>query len=172
MKCFEKCHAGGRRIPRGMGLMKNEKGFALIETVIAIALLGVIAAASLGALGTASRALFITDERQTAKSLAESQIEYVKNQSYSTDQWSYQVTDSSRTALGLGAPSWWDVDNPPLLSSNYAGYSVQASAQDFDADADGKLEVPGDDEYLRKITVKVSHYDKPDVITLEGYKVE
>lgn len=152
--------------------LKDEKGFSLIEVVIAIGLLGIIAAGFLGALGTASKVLFTADERETAKNLAESQMEYVKKQGYSTDQWSYQITDSSRTALALGAPSWWDVDNPPLLSSDYAGYSVQVSAQDFDADADGKLELPGDDEHIRKITVKVSHHDKPDVITLEGYKVE
>jgi prepilin-type N-terminal cleavage/methylation domain-containing protein len=82
-ECFEKCHAASRRTPGRIGLMKNEKGFSLIETVICIALLGIIAAGFLSALGTASKALFIADERETAKNLAESQMEYVKSLPYS-----------------------------------------------------------------------------------------
>lgn len=62
--------------------MKDQKGFSLIEVVIAVALLGIIAAGFLGALGTASKVLFTVDERETAKNLAESQMEYVKEQDY------------------------------------------------------------------------------------------
>jgi len=62
--------------------MKNEKGFALIGVIIALALLGIISVAFLGALGTGSKALSIADERATAESLAESQVENVKNQPY------------------------------------------------------------------------------------------
>ncbi len=63
-------------------LMKSEKGFSLIEVMIAIALLGIIGVAILGALATASNAMFVADERATAESLARSQIEYIKNQPY------------------------------------------------------------------------------------------
>ncbi len=62
--------------------MKNQKGFSLIEVIVSIALLGIIAAGFLAALGTASKVLFIADERETAKNLAESQMEYVKEQDY------------------------------------------------------------------------------------------
>jgi len=58
--------------------MKNEKGFALVETLVAIVILGVIAATFLGGLSTGFKVLATTDERQTAKSLAESQLEYAK----------------------------------------------------------------------------------------------
>jgi len=153
--------------------LRKQRGFTLIEVIIALALLGIIAIAFLGALATASTAIIIADERTTAESLARSQMEYVKSQDYSDNQWSYEVTGSSRTVLA-GTPSWWDDDNPPLLSSNYAGYSVEVKAEDFDADNDGILEVGlvGDeDEGIRKITVTVEHLEKPEVIILEDYKV-
>ena len=145
-------------------LMKNEKGFSLIEVMIAIALLGIIGIAILGALATASKAMFVTDERATAESLVRSQIEYIKNQSYSTINvdWDYTVTDSGRSSSD--APDWWLDDspggNPPLLSSDYAGYSVEASADEDEANVG-----------LQKITVIVKH-DGTTKITLEGYKVD
>ncbi len=153
--------------------LKKQRGFTLIEVIIAMALLGVIAIAFLGALASASSAIIIADERTTAESLARSQMEYVKNRDFSDNPWSYEITDTSRTVLDL-APSWWDEDNPPLLSSNYAGYAVEVIAEDFDADNDGVLEVGlvgDDDEYIRKITVTVEHVTKPEVIILEDYKV-
>ena len=150
--------------------LRKQRGFTLIEVLIALALLGLIAIAFLGALAAASEAIIISDERTTAESLARSQMEYAKNQDYSDNQWSYEVTDSSRAVLA-GAPSWWDDDNPPLLSSNYAGYSVEVKAEDFDADDDGSIVVPGEDEGIRKITVTISHLAKPEVIILEDYKV-
>lgn len=67
--------------------MKSEKGFSLIEVMIAIGLLGIIGAGLIGALGTASKALFIADSRETAKNLAESQMESVKSQPYDTSEY-------------------------------------------------------------------------------------
>jgi len=63
--------------------MKGEKGFAIIETLISIALLGIIAVAFLSAMATASKAHFIADERASAKVLAQSQMEYLKSANYS-----------------------------------------------------------------------------------------
>ncbi len=62
--------------------MKNERGFGLIEVIIAIALLGIISVAFLGSLSMASKGVFISDERATAESLARSQMEHVKSQPY------------------------------------------------------------------------------------------
>ena len=159
--------------------MKNEKGFSLIEVIIAIALTGIIAIAVCYALATASKVLFIADERATAESLARQQMEYIKGQPYSDGQWSYQVTYSSRTVLDLGAPYWWDEHNPLLLSElseppakDYAGYSVKARADPIDADRDGEVEVPGDDEGIRRIMVEIYHPedDEEPLVTLEAYK--
>jgi prepilin-type N-terminal cleavage/methylation domain-containing protein len=63
--------------------MKNEKGSTLIEVVIAIGVLGIIAAGFLPALSGASKAIITADERTTAESLARTQMEFVRNQAYS-----------------------------------------------------------------------------------------
>ena len=137
--------------------------------MIALAIMGIIAVAFLSGLATTLNATRIADERSVAQSLAQGQMEYVKSQEYSTAPWSYTVTTSDRSSSSQ--PSWWDTDNPPLLSSDYAGYSAWVKAKDFDVDNDGAIEVPGDDEGIRKITVTVKHDDK-EVFTLEDYKVD
>jgi len=60
----------------------SSRGFSLIEVSIAIALIGVLAVAIMGALSYASTVLIITDRQATAESLAKSQMEYIKNQEY------------------------------------------------------------------------------------------
>jgi prepilin-type N-terminal cleavage/methylation domain-containing protein len=66
-------------------LIKSEKGFSLIEVLIAVGLVGLMAAAFLMAIATASKAVLLADERTTAESLARSQIEYIKEQEYRDD---------------------------------------------------------------------------------------
>lgn len=63
-------------------LMKSEKGFTLIEVLVALGLLGIIAVVFLTGISISSRAVLIADERTTAESLARSQMEYVKEQPY------------------------------------------------------------------------------------------
>jgi prepilin-type N-terminal cleavage/methylation domain-containing protein len=63
-------------------LIKTEKGFSLIEVLIAVGLVGLMAAAFLMAIATASKAVLLADERTTAESLAKSQIESIKEQEY------------------------------------------------------------------------------------------
>ncbi len=73
-----------------MSTMREQKGVSLIEVAISLAVLGVLAVGILGALGTAATTVFLTDERQTAKNIAESQMEHVKLQPFST---SYEIAE-------------------------------------------------------------------------------
>ena len=62
--------------------MKSERGSSLIETVFALALLGIIGVAFLSALMTSSNARFLANEHISARIIAESQIENIKKQTY------------------------------------------------------------------------------------------
>ena len=74
--------------------MKSERGFALIETLVALALLGIIAVVFLGGIGTATKATIVADEQTTAESLARSEIEYAKNCTYQYSATQYPVDPS------------------------------------------------------------------------------
>ena len=73
-------------------MRKGERGFSLLEVVIAIGVLGILVAAFIPAMMGATKFNISTDERETANNLAEREIEYVKSQpyapAYSSDNYS------------------------------------------------------------------------------------
>ena len=60
----------------------KEKGLVLIEAIVALALIGLIAAGFLGAVGTSYKSTALSVEMTTSESLARSQMEYIKQQEY------------------------------------------------------------------------------------------
>lgn len=62
--------------------MRSEQGFALVEVLVSLALLGIVGVGLLSAMGSASRAVVLNDTRVTAKNLAETQMEYIKGLAY------------------------------------------------------------------------------------------
>jgi len=120
----------------------RESGITLIETVVALAILGAIAVIFLSGLATASKAAFIADEQATAESLAQSQMEWVKNASYV-----YSATEYSPAPIPGG--------------KDYVNYSAIIVTEPLHNPDDG----------IQKITVTVKRFDK-GVIKLEGYKVD
>ncbi len=120
----------------------NEVGIALIDTLVALAILGIVAAVFLSGLATTARANSIVDEQATAKSLAWSQMEYAKTVGYV-----YEATQYTTA--------------PIPANEDYANYSVSIYAEPLNNPDDG----------IQKITVSVKHDDK-EAIALEGYKVD
>ena len=120
----------------------RESGVTFIETVVALAILGVIAVAFLNGLTATSKSAFIADEQTTAESLAQSQIEWVKNASYS-----YNATTYSPAPIPSG--------------KDYLNYSALITAEPLRDPDDG----------IQKITVTVKRSDN-GVIKLEGFKVD
>ena len=63
-------------------MKKSERGFTLIEVLIALGVLGIIAATFLTALAVSGNSVILTDEKATAESIARSQMEYIREQQY------------------------------------------------------------------------------------------
>lgn len=64
-------------------IVHDEKGFTLIEVLIAIALSAVIVSGVLITIGTASKMLVRTKNQDIAKDIASTEMEYVRSQVYS-----------------------------------------------------------------------------------------
>ena len=118
-----------------------ESGLTLLESLVALAILATIAVVFLGGIFGTTKAAAVTDEKTTAESLAQSQMEWVQNATYVTGATSYGPAT---------LPGSWDYNN----------YSVNITAAALHSPDDG----------IQKITVTIRHSGK-DVLQLEGYKV-
>ena len=119
-----------------------ESGATLLETVVALAILGTIAVIFLSGLTTTSKAAFIFDEQATAESLARSQMEWAQNADYV-----YDATQYSPTPIPSG--------------KDYINYSATITAEPLHNPDDG----------IQKITVTVKRSGET-VTKLQGYKVD
>jgi len=92
---------GGWRVVAG-----GQDGVGLVETLIAVAILGVTLVTLLAAISTGSIGVATTEERVTAENLARSQLEYAKSQAYLTAPASYAtVTPPAGYAISAEATS-------------------------------------------------------------------
>jgi type II secretion system protein I len=119
---------------------RNQMGFSLIEVLIAMALIGTAGIAIIVALGTASKGANTAAERETAKNIAEMQLEYIMGQPYA--------------------------DSYPAKMADYPGYSVvtgqdgRIAAQAITSRTDGNIQ---------KIPITVLH-DSKQILTVVGEK--
>ncbi|MBA7564677.1 hypothetical protein ES708_06344 [subsurface metagenome] len=131
-------------------LRGSERGMALIETLVALAILGLVAVAFINGLATVAKATYITDVRTTAESLTRSGVEYLKSQSY----------------INYADPGHGEY----LSITPPAGYNIEITVVPIDPVT--KLPLPSvQDDGLQKITVAIIHKGKT-VISIEDYKVE
>ncbi len=63
-------------------IFQEQRGIGLTETLVVLALLGIIGVALLNGLSTSSKGVIISQENVAAESLASSQVEYIKTQDY------------------------------------------------------------------------------------------
>jgi prepilin-type N-terminal cleavage/methylation domain-containing protein len=128
--------------------MKNQSGFAMLEVLVSLALVGIVVAGILSALATSSRATITNDVQTTAQNLAECQMEYMQSQPYDDD-------------VGHDPPTY------PVLADVPVGYNVNCDAVRLDPEGDGS----DDDDGLQKITVSVN-YNNITATIIEAYRVK
>ncbi len=141
--------------------LKAQQGFTFVEVLIALLVLSVFAVTFLMGLAVSSHAVIVADERTTAESLARSQMESVKHDTYMYAE-DGGVTNYTRI----------DSDIP-------AGYAIWSEGRDGVA-VDGIVGVPwsnvtgqavAKDTGLQRIKLIVKHGEKT-VWTLEGFNAE
>jgi prepilin-type N-terminal cleavage/methylation domain-containing protein len=126
-------------------LVNSERGFAMVEILVALALIGVAGVCFLSSLTTVSKSTMTVDKHGTSDSLAVSQIEYILSQSYD------------------------DTNNPPqyaVLSDIPDGWSVNITAERLDPENDGL----DDDDGIQEIRVTVD-FGGEQIIELTSRKV-
>jgi prepilin-type N-terminal cleavage/methylation domain-containing protein len=127
----------------------GESGMTLIEILVALGILAAVAVVFLLGMSSSSKAVMVSQNRVTVESLAKSEMEYVKSQTYD------------------------DQNNPPVygIDPNLdipQGYNVLPPvAERLDPKGDGT----SNDDGIQRITVTVTHNGEAS-ITVEGYKLE
>ena len=136
---------GISRFAQLKSLANDEQGFAMVEILVALALMGLAGVCFLSSLTTVSKSTITTDERSTGDSLAISQIEFILSQSYD------------------------DTNNPPqyaLIPDIPDGCSINVTSERLDPENDGL----NDDDGIQEISVKV-YCGSEQIIELTSRKV-
>jgi prepilin-type N-terminal cleavage/methylation domain-containing protein len=120
-----------------------QSGMSLIETVIALAILGIVGAAMFTALSGSTRSVITSDERTTAESLARTEMEWIKQQVFDD---TVDDGDAIGTYSVVTGPTGYSFSPNPVIGNDVTGK-------------------PG----IQKITFTIVHNGK-NVLTLEGYK--
>jgi prepilin-type N-terminal cleavage/methylation domain-containing protein len=131
------------------GAARNgERGLTLIEILVALGILAAVAVTFLLSMTTSSRAVMVSQERVTVDSLAKSQMERIKSETYdaTTDPPDYQAAK---------------------LTDIPDGYDIEIAAARLEVN---ELNDPDEDDGLQEITVTVTH-DGETAFILVGYKL-
>ena len=133
--------------------MKSEKGFALIETLVALALMGITAVGLLSGLATTFRAGTISQERVVAESLGKSQWEHIRAQDYIPTA-DYDPDDPEKRYQLIAIPDELVIK----------GYDVEIGTP-------ATIIGPDDGEFeLQSITILIN-CDSKQLLTISDYRV-
>ncbi len=83
-----------RYLPNLRDLVREERGLGLVETLVAVGILGVTIVAFVAGLSTGSIAVRQADGQVVAESLARSQLEYIKAQPYNPKATTYPPVEA------------------------------------------------------------------------------
>ncbi len=126
---------------------RSQRGFSLIEALVAVAILAAIGVVFINAMTTGFRSAGIQDEQLTADSLARTQLEIIKSAPYNV---SYPVTVTMPFQYSMS------IESPYVL---------------WNSDNDTWVVSPTDTK-LQKITVKVFREGGKQVLAVEALKKE
>ena len=130
-----------------LAFFKNESGIGLLETLVAIAIIGACGVGFLSATNTSTKTVGLVEERVDVDNLARAQLEFTKNDSFSYD-FSYEALDE----LSPGD------DYYVTLPRNYDIIVLSSPLHE------------SEDEDIQLITVTIQ-YGGEDLLQVEGYKV-
>lgn len=126
-------------------LFKGQSAFTLIEVLVAAAILGVVGVAYITATEASTRGSRVVREQITARNLADTYIEVIRNETFADDY--YDVTAA--------------IANP-------LQYDVQFEYK-FSEDAEIWVD-DSTDKYLQRIVIKISKDGRP-VLSVCSYKM-
>ncbi len=138
-----------------LGLLRGQRGFTLIEMILAVAILGAIGVGLLNALDTNAKATRTLDERVTATNLATAYFEAIKAAPYATAEPYYDAAVAGITV-------------PPQYSINV---DIQFSS---DSDPDNGIDwgpYTGS-ETIQKITITISREGGKPVLSICTFKTK
>lgn len=130
--------------------LQEEAGIGLVESLAAVAILGIAGTAFVLSLSTGAIAVREGDQEATAQSLVRAQMEYVKNYPYQTVPATYPLVYTDNETYN---PS------PVTLPE---GYDISVAV--------GSIPQAGGDTDIQKVTVTISR-EGVNILTVEDYKV-
>ncbi len=129
--------------------VKEQRGFSLLEVLVAVAILGLIGTSAVMAIDTNSRAGRVLDEQVVAANLASAYLEVIKGLPYDNS-----ATPYSNAGENIAIPTQYSVEIDVYYSADGATWVDTYT-----------------DETLQKIIVSVSHEGKP-VLSVCTYRAE
>ena len=120
----------------------------LIEVLIALGIIAAVAVVFLVGMTTSSKAVMVSQEQVSGESLAKSQMEYIKSQTYDDD-------------LNHNPPQYLKLADENIPD----GCDIIITTARLNPKGDD----PTNDDGLQKITITITRGEKT-VFTLEGYK--
>ena len=138
----------GRCLRTGRFPLRNERGFSLAESLVAVALLGTVILSLVGALSTGSLAVKATRETVVEQSLVQSQLAYTKSYPFDSGTTTYPTVDIYDATYN---------PNPVTLPNGYSISVAVSDTQDTDSN-------------IQKITATIT-LGGTTVMMAEGFKV-